>query len=100
MKRTLSCALALLTLLPALLTPARANSAPTHWEGSPGSEVLAVEADCPIAVLHEDLSLPGRRIRRLLPQRPGKGRLSDGEPHSGGPKGPDGLLSGGVRVGL
>ena len=56
MKRTLSCALALLTLLPALLTPARANSAPTHWEGSPGSEVLAVEADCPIAVLHEDLS--------------------------------------------
>ena len=56
MKRNNSCILALTALLPALLTPASANSAPTHWEGSPGSEVLAVEEDCPIAVAHEDLS--------------------------------------------
>ena len=47
---------AALLLLPALLLPARANSAPTRWEGSPGSEVLAVEENCPISVLHEDLS--------------------------------------------
>lgn len=56
MKRLLSCACTLLTLLPALLQPASANSAPTHWEGSPGSEVLAVEENCPISVTQEDLS--------------------------------------------
>ena len=52
MKRLLSCAL----LVPALLLPAQANSAPTRWEGSPGSEVLSVEENCPISVTHEDLA--------------------------------------------
>ena len=56
MKRAVSCLLTLSALLPALLQPAGANSAPTRWDGSPGSEVLAVEENCPIAVTHEDLS--------------------------------------------
>ena len=56
MKRLLSCACTLLPLLPALLQPVSANSAPTRWEGSPGSEVLAVEENCPISVTQEDLS--------------------------------------------
>ncbi|MBS6218191.1 MAG: hypothetical protein KH704_14930 [Clostridiales bacterium] len=52
MKRLLSCAL----LLPVLFLPAQANSAPTRWEGSPGAEILAVEENCPISVIHEDLA--------------------------------------------
>lgn len=56
MKRAVSCLLTLSALLPALLQPASANSAPTRWDGSPGSEVLAVEENCPISVTHEDLS--------------------------------------------
>ena len=56
MKRSVSCLLTLFALLPALLQPAGANSAPTRWDGSPGSEVLAVEENCPISVTHEDLS--------------------------------------------
>lgn len=56
MKRPVSCLLTLFALLPALLQPAGANSAPTRWDGSPGSEVLAVEENCPISVTHEDLS--------------------------------------------
>ncbi len=56
MKRSVSCLLTLSALLPALLQPASANSAPTRWSGSPGSEVLAVEENCPISVTHEDLS--------------------------------------------
>lgn len=56
MKRSVSYLLTLSALLPALLQPASANSAPTRWSGSPGSEVLAVEENCPISVTHEDLS--------------------------------------------
>lgn len=55
MKRTFSCVLASLLLLPVLLLPAAANSEPVTYPGTNGS-ALTPDENCPITVTEEQLT--------------------------------------------
>ena len=45
-----------LTLLSAEGILLHANSAMTHWEGTDSTGVVSTDSECPLTVIHEDLT--------------------------------------------
>lgn len=54
MRRILSCIL-VAALIISLSSAAFANSGPTYWQGYPSAGMMAVDGNCPISVMGEDL---------------------------------------------